>query len=168
MTTSESMTQNKRDLVVTRIIEAPIELVWKAWSDAEFVKRWWGPNDFTAPSCKIDFHEGGTSLVSMASPKLGFPEQFSTWRYTKIVPMKRIEYIHNLADKNGNAIDPTSIGMPADFPQNLLNIITFEDLGNHRTKITVTEKDWPVGHMMDLSRMGMEQCLDKMERALRL
>lgn len=167
MTTGDHKTQ-KKDLAITRVIDVPTALAWKAWSDAELVKRWWGPNDFTAPSCKMDFREGGTSLVSMASPKLGFPEQFSTWHYTKIVPMKRIEYIHNLADTRGNAIDPASVGMPADFPQDLLNIITFEDLGNGKTKITVTEKDWPVGHMMELSRIGMEQCLDKMERALKL
>lgn len=76
--------------------------------------------------------------------------------------MQRIEYVHNLADKDGNKIDPTSIGMPADFPQDLRNLVTFKDVGDGKTAVTVTEYDWMVGQMMDLSRMGLEQYLDKM------
>ena len=78
--------------------------------------------------------------------------------------MKRIEYIHNLADKDGNKIDPTSIGLPADFPQDLRNTVTFKAVGDNKAEITVTEYDWPVGQMMELSKQGMEQCLDKMAR----
>ena len=40
----------KEDLVVTRIIDAPLEMVWKAWTDPEHVMRWWGPKDWTSPS----------------------------------------------------------------------------------------------------------------------
>ena len=58
---SEDTTQSvhKEDLVVTRIIDAPIELVWKAWTDPEHVMKWWGPKYYTSPSCKIDLREGG-------------------------------------------------------------------------------------------------------------
>ena len=58
---SQDATQNihREDLVVTRIIDAPIELVWKAWTDPELIMRWWGPKYYTSPSCKIDFREGG-------------------------------------------------------------------------------------------------------------
>ena len=87
---------------------------------------------------------------------------YSTWEYKKIVPMERIEYIHNLADKDGNKADPVKLGMPADFPQDLRNLVTFKDLGNGKTELTVTEYDWTVGQMMEMSKMGMEQCLDKM------
>ena len=44
----------KRDLVITRIIDAPLELVWKAWTDPQYVMRWWGPEFYTSPTCKID------------------------------------------------------------------------------------------------------------------
>ena len=56
--------------------------------------------------------------------------------------------------------------MPADFPQDIRNLVTFKDLGKGKTELTVTEYDWTVGHMMELSKMGMEQCLDKMAAAL--
>jgi uncharacterized protein YndB with AHSA1/START domain len=143
-----------------------MERVWNAWTDPALIKRWWGPDHFECPTARIDFREGGTSLVSMASPEYGFPEQYSTWRYTKIVPHERIEYIHNLADPEGNPLDPASAGMPPDFPQEMQHIVAFKDLGGARTRLTVTEKDWPDGQMMELSRQGMEQCLDKLAKAL--
>jgi uncharacterized protein YndB with AHSA1/START domain len=46
------------------------------------------------------------------------------------------------------------------------HIITFEDLGDGTTKLTVTEKAWPMGQMRELSKMGMEQCLEKMAKVL--
>ncbi|HEY4612836.1 MAG TPA: SRPBCC domain-containing protein [Bacteroidota bacterium] len=161
------MATTTKDLVITRVFDAPLPLVWKAWVDPEMIKQWWGPDLFTCPFAKIDFRVGGTSLVCMRAPKeFGGQDMYSTWKYTNIVPLERIEYIHNLADKDGNTLDPASIGMPADFPQNLLNAITFEDLGNGKTKVTVTEYNWPVGQMMKMSEVGKEQCLNKMATIL--
>ena len=44
----------KRDVVITRTFDAPVEQVWKAWTEPEFVMRWWGPTGFTSPSCKMN------------------------------------------------------------------------------------------------------------------
>ena len=100
--TGNSSSMNTRDLIVTRVFTAPIELVWKAWTDSEYVMRWWGPDHFTSPSAKMDFREGGTSLVCMRAPEdFGGQDMYSIWVYQKIVPMKRIEFIQNLADKDG-------------------------------------------------------------------
>jgi len=155
-----SVAPEKRDLVFTRVFDAPVEAVWQAWVAPELVMQWWGPDGFSCPVAKMDVREGGTSLVCMSSPAFG--DQYSTWLYGKITPMQRIEYILNLADKDGNKIDPVSIGMPADFPPDVRNLVTFRDLGDGRTELTVTEYDWTVGHMMEMSKLGMEQCLDKM------
>jgi uncharacterized protein YndB with AHSA1/START domain len=96
----------------------------------------------------------------MSAPDHG--DFYSTWHYRKIVPLERIEYIHNLADKDGNKVDPTTLGMPPDFPQDQPQTVIFTALGKDQTEITVIEHDWMVGQMMEMSRMGMEQCLDKM------
>lgn len=152
----------KHDLVLTRVFNAPVDRVWKAWSEPEYVTRWWGPEGFTSPLARMDVREGGTSLVCMSAPQLGFPDQYSTWRYLEIVPMQRIEYIHNLADKDGNKADPVKMGLPADFPQDQRHTVTFKARGDNRTEITVTEHDWPAGRMMELARTGLDQCLDKM------
>jgi uncharacterized protein YndB with AHSA1/START domain len=149
----------KRDLVVTRVFDAPVELVWKAWTDPEHVMRWWGPTGFTSPLAKMDFREGGTSLVCMRSPE--GQDIYNTWTYRKIVPMERIEYISNLADKDGSKADPVKMGMPPDFPQDQLHTVTFKAVGD-KTEMTITEHGWTVGQMMEMSKAGLEQCLDKM------
>jgi len=153
----------KRDLVFTRVFDAPVKQVWKAWVDPEYVMQWWGPEGFTSPSAKMDFREGGTSLVCMRAPKeLGGQDMYNTWTYQKIVPNESIEYILNFADKDGNKVDPAAMGMPPGTPKDVRNLVTFKDLGDGKTELTVTEYDWTVGQMMEMSKMGMEQCLDKM------
>ena len=159
-----SAPSNKQNLVITRTFDAPLEQLWNAWIDPDVIQQWWGPDGFTCPLANIDFREGGTSIVCMTSPAFG--EHYSTWDYTRIVPMERIELIHNLADKNGNKINPVDVGMPEDFPVDQLQVFSFKALGENQTEVTVTEHDWTVGQMMDMSRMGMEQCLSKIARVV--
>jgi uncharacterized protein YndB with AHSA1/START domain len=152
----------KRDLVVTHILGAPVEQVWQAWSDPDLVMRWWGPHGFVAPLAKMDFRVGGTSLVCMNSPQFGFGDQYSTWHYEEIVPMQRIVFIQNLTDKDGNKVDPAQMGLPPDFPQDMRSTVTFKPMDDQTTEITVVEHGWQEGQMMEMSEMGMKQCLEKM------
>ena len=48
-----------RDLIITRLFDAPRELVWKAWTQPERISPWWGPKGFTSPVFKIDLRVGG-------------------------------------------------------------------------------------------------------------
>jgi len=150
----------KQDLTFVRVFDAPVAAVWKAWTDSESVKQWWGPDGFTAPFATMDVREGGTSHLCMSNPQFG--DNYSLWRYQKVEPMSRIELVHNLADKDGNQIDPLSVGMPADFPADQPQSILFKSLGDNQTELTVIEYGWTAGQMMEMSRMGMEQCLEKM------
>ena len=45
----------KRNVLVSRVFDAPVELVWKAWSDPEYVMQWWGPTGFTCCLAEMDF-----------------------------------------------------------------------------------------------------------------
>jgi uncharacterized protein YndB with AHSA1/START domain len=156
----------KEDLVITRIINAPIEMVWKAWTEPEHVMRWWGPKDYTSPSCKIDLREGGTYLFCMRAPKeQGGMDFYNTGIFKKIVPMERLEYTQSLCDKDGKRIDPASVGMPPDFPKELRMVVTFKALGQ-MTELTVTEYDWTVGQMYVYSYAGMQQSIDKLAISL--
>ena len=153
----------KRDLVVTRVFDVPLKQVWNAWSDPKHVMRWWGPDGFTCPVAKMDFRQGGTSLVCMRAPKeFGGQDMYNTWTYEEIVPMKRFVYILRFADKDGNMMDPAKQGLPPETPKEVRNEVTFRELGPDKTEVTVTEYDWAVGQMMERSKMGLEQCLDKM------
>ena len=166
-----SSPMHTHDLVVTRVFAAPLDLVWKAWTEPEYVMRWWGPDHFTSPSAKMDFREGGTSLVCMRAPEdFGGQDMYSTWVYQKIVPMKQIEFIQNLADKDGNPIDPAGIGMPPEFPRDTRTVVTFKDLGNGTTEMTVTEYNMPTENteIGKNAELGLNQSLDKMVASLSL
>jgi uncharacterized protein YndB with AHSA1/START domain len=153
----------KRDVVVTRIFDAPVEVVWRAWSDPGYVREWWGPTGFTCPLAAMDFREGGRSLVCMRAPQeFGGQDMYNTWTYAKILPLQRIEYILHFTDKDGNAFDPAEIGMPAGIPKEVRTVNTFKDLGNCTTEMTITETGYTSDQAHDLSEAGLQQCLDKM------
>jgi uncharacterized protein YndB with AHSA1/START domain len=151
------------DVVITRIFDAPVEEVWKAWSDPEYVTRWWGPTGFTSPSAEMDFHVGGVSLVCMRAPaQYGGQDMYHTWTYTRIDPHERIDFVSNFANKDGTHLEPAEMGMPAGVPYEVPHVITFKAVGEGRTEMTVTEHGYTTEQARDLSKAGMEQCLDKM------
>ncbi len=151
------------DLVVVRVFDAPLTLAWRAWSEPELVMRWWGPTGFTCPVAKMDFREGGTSLVCMRAPQaLGGQDFYNTWSYEKIVPMQRIAYVLRFADPEGQEMAPAKQGLPAEMPRAVRHEVTFRGLSHGKTEVTVTEHDWTAGELREMSRVGLEQCLDKM------
>jgi uncharacterized protein YndB with AHSA1/START domain len=155
----------KRDLVVTRLFDAPPERVWQAWTEPEQVMRWWGPRGFTAPIARMDVREGGTSLVCMRSPD--GHDFFNTWTYQHIVPMQRLEFIMDLADRDGaKADDPVQMGLPPDFPRDVRHVVTLATRGGNQTELTVTEYGYTSDQHFELSKHGLEECLDKMAEAL--
>jgi uncharacterized protein YndB with AHSA1/START domain len=151
------------DVVVTRVLDALAEEVWKAWSDPAYVTRWWGPTGFTSPSAEMDFRVGGASLVCMrAQAEYDGQDMYHTWTYTRIEPRERIEFVSNFVDEDGTHLDPAAIGVPPGVPYDVSHVVTFEAKGDDRTEMTVTEYGYTTEQARDLSRAGMEQCLDKM------
>ena len=160
---------NENELVITRIFDAPVELVWKAWTEAERFKKWWGPKNFTCPSCKIDFRVGGKFLGCMrGSPAEGAPAQdfWNIGTYKEIVPMKKIVCTDSFADKAGNVVPASHYGMPGnDWPLEMLVTITFEKQEGNKTKMTLKHK----GHLPQMSEMakkGWNQSFDKLAESL--
>lgn len=151
-----------KQVEVTRTFNAPVEMVWQVWTDPELVKRWWGPKHFTSPFAKIDFREGGKSIVSMKAPnEMGGQEFYSIWEYVSIIPLKTIEFIQNLSDKDGTKTDPVKFGMPPDFPMDIRTVVTFREVAGGKTEMTVIEYA-EFGTMSEFAQMGLEQSLDKM------
>lgn len=151
------------DVVVTRVLNASVERVWQAWSDSEYVMRWWGPAGFTAPLAQMDFREGGTSLVCMRAPEeFGGQDMYNTWTYREIVPPQRIEFILNFSDKDGRTLDPAEAGIPPGVPKDVRHVVTFNAAGHDKTELNVTEYGYTSDQARDVSKVGMEQCLDKM------
>ncbi len=122
-------------MVITRVFDAPRELVWKAWTDPKYVMQWWGPKGFTAPVCKIDFRVGGKFLCCMRAPDGA--EGWNGGEYFEIVPFEKIVYSMYFADADGNKVDPAQLGIEHEGMDDAHDVVTFEDLGNGRTKVTL-------------------------------
>ena len=154
--------------VITRVFDAPRERVWKAWTEAKEIQKWWGPKDFTAPEVRIDFTEGGKYVYCMrGSVAPGVPPQdlWSAGTFEKIVPMEKIVVTDSFADKDGNFIPPSAYGM-GDMPEVMHLTITFEDTEDGKTKLTLTyTDDIPEDHKKDMLA-GWNQSLDKFSKAL--
>lgn len=157
------MKLSKQNLLITRTFDAQRELVWKAWTDPELVKRWWGPKGFTAPFCKIDLRVGGVFLYCMRSPD--GKDYWGTGVYREIVKPERIVYTDSFADEKGNVVPATHYGMSADFPLKMLVTVTFEEREG-KTKLTLHHVGIPSGADQDGARQGWNESFDKLAEHL--
>lgn len=158
----------KPALVITRVFDAPRELVWKAWTEPDRIARWWGPKDFTAPTIKIDFRVGGKYLYCMHGPA-GSPfdkDMWSTGVFEEIVPLQRIVATDSFADEQGNVVPASHYGMPGEFPLEMRLTVTFED-ENGRTKLTIVHEGLPAGEHTEGARSGWSTSLDKLAASLK-
>mgnify|MGYP001435660801 CR=1 FL=1 len=82
-----------RELKMTRTVKAPIELVWKAWTEPEYLVQWWGPNDHTTTIHKMDFREGGEWKLTLHNHANGqdYPNRSV---FKEIIPFKKIVFEH--------------------------------------------------------------------------
>jgi len=115
------------ELVITRVLDAPREVVWKAWTDPARFMLWWGPKGFTSPVCRIDLHVGGKYLYCMRSP--AGQDYWSTGVYRDIVPLERIVCTDSFADSEGNVVAASYYGMRGYWPLEMVVTVTFEEDG---------------------------------------
>jgi uncharacterized protein YndB with AHSA1/START domain len=121
-------------MVITRVFDAPRELVWKAWTDPKYVMQWWGPKGFTAPACEMDFRVGGKYLCCMKSPE--GKEFWNAGEYYEIVPNEKIVSTMFFSDSKGNKIEAAELGIEHESIEGARDTVLFEDLGNGKTKLT--------------------------------
>lgn len=115
-------------IVITREFDAPRDLVWRAWTDPEQVKQWFAPFEFSVPRAEIDLRPGGQSRLDMAGPdgKI-YPTRVT---YLEVVPPERLVY--------SDDVDPDATAWGDSPPPSNIQTITFEDIGNDRTRLTVS------------------------------
>ena len=108
-----------REIVLTRDYDAPRERVWEAWTRAEHLPHWWGPNGFTLTLHEIDVRVGGRWRYIMHGPDgTDYPTRVV---YQEVAPPERLVYLH------GEDVD--------DDPGAFRVTVTFDDLGG-RTRVT--------------------------------
>jgi uncharacterized protein YndB with AHSA1/START domain len=162
-TKSQAIKPVEHGLVITRVFDAPRELVWKTWTEPERVKRWWGPKIFTTPVVKIDLRVGGKNVYCMRGPD--GKDYWSTGVYREIVPLERIVTTDSFADKDGNVVPASYYGMSAEFPLQMLVTVTFEEYES-KTRLTLRHDGIPAGTDRDLAQGGWSESLDKLAALL--
>src|SRR5579863_3633325 len=140
-------------MVVTRVFDAPRELVWKAWTDPKYIMQWWGPKGFTTPVCKMDFRVGGKLLCCMRSPD--GQEFWNAVEYREIVSSMYF------SDPEGNKVDPAQLGIEHEAIEGAYDVALFEDLGSGQTKLTFIGNE-PMESAKNSGQLeGWNQILDK-------
>ena len=147
-------------MVVTRVFDAPRELVWKAWTDPNYVMQWWGPKGFTAPVCKMDFRVGGKFLWCMKGPD-GEVVGWNGGEYFEIVEHEKIVYSMYFADAEGNKVDPAQYGIELEAMDDAHDVVIFEDFGDGQTKLTLIGNETMESAKNSGQVEGWNQVLDK-------
>jgi uncharacterized protein YndB with AHSA1/START domain len=121
MATGNTMANEEQELVLTRVFDAPRELVFKAWTDPKRVAQWWRPRGFTNPVCELDVRPGGAIRIHMRGPDgTVYP---MTGVYQEVVEPERIVFTSAALDAEGNALFE------------LLTTVTFAEQGGKTKQI---------------------------------
>jgi len=157
--TNSTYNPGNMELLITREFNAKPDQVWKAWTDPEIMKKWWGPKEFTTPTVKIDFRPGGKYLSCMKGPD--GKEYWSTGVYKEIVPKKKIVVTDSFSDEKGNVVPASHYGMQ-NFPKELKIKVIFEEIKGGKTKMELHHIGIPDGEMKDMTSQGWNESFDKL------
>ena len=104
--------RSERELVVTRLIDAPPRLVFQAWTRAELFQRWWVPKSLgmTLESCELDVRAGGTYRLVFRHPAAPEPMAFHG-RYLEVTPPVRLVWTN---DEEGGNQQVTTVSFEED------------------------------------------------------
>jgi uncharacterized protein YndB with AHSA1/START domain len=151
MTATETASDN-RDLVLTRLIDASPEKLYRAWTEPELLKRWFAPAPYTTPHAELDVRPGGSNLIVMAGPDGA--EMPNRGIYLEVVPNARLVF----TDAYTSAWEPS----PKPF---MTVILTFEP-EDGRTRYTARVRHWTIEDRDMHEKMGFHQgwglCADQM------
>ena len=131
----------KDAVVIERIFDASVDLIWQMWTRPDHYKKWYGPEGFTVPVAEMDVRVGGKRLVCMESPD-GSMKMWMTGEYVEVVSNQRLVFTESMSDENGNVISPSAMGMPDGHPETTEVTVLFEDVGG-RTRMTMTHVGVP-------------------------
>jgi uncharacterized protein YndB with AHSA1/START domain len=148
-----SATNTTHELVLTRLLNAPRDKVYRCWTDEEHIVKWFAPKPWTTPYAKLDVRPGGSSIVTMRSPEgVDYPNSAV---YLEVVPNEKLVWTDAY----------TSAWVPSEKPF-FTAILTFADEGG-KTRYTATARHWRLEDMEAHAKMGFHegwgQCASQLE-----
>lgn len=142
-----------RELVLTRLINAPREKVYRAWTDPELLKQWFAPKPYTTPVVEVDVRPGGSAYFVMRGPDGKDLPNHGV--YLEVVPNQRLVS----TDAYVKAWEPSEKPF-------MTLILTFEDEGG-KTRYTARVRHWTVADREAHEKMGFHEgwglCADQLE-----
>jgi uncharacterized protein YndB with AHSA1/START domain len=141
-----------RELVLTRLIDAPRAAVFRAWTDPDLLKRWFAPHPYTTPVAELDVQPGGASLVVMRSPE--GQEMPNRGVYLDVVENERLVF----TDAYTHAWEPSQKPF-------MTVVLTFED-EDGKTRYTARVRHWTEADREAHEAMGFHEgwgrCADQL------
>lgn len=132
-----------REFVISRTFDAPRERVWKAFTEAEHLRHWWGPKGCAISVAKLELRPGGIFLYCMRFPN--GHEMWGRFVYREIVPPERLVFVISFSDAQGNM---TRSPFSETWPLEVLNVVTLSERDGKTTlnlkgaPINATEAEW--------------------------
>jgi uncharacterized protein YndB with AHSA1/START domain len=152
------------EVVIERVFDAPRDLVWRAWTEPEHFKRWYGPTGMETVACDVDLRVGGRRSIGMRSPD--GQQYHTTGEYRELEPPHRFVATESPADAAGNSLPPSAYGMPDGMSMETIVTVTLEDLGDGRTKMTLRQAGFPSEDWAQGAGRGWNQAFDKLTAIL--
>jgi len=149
----------QNEIVINRVFNLPVSVVWLAWTDAEYFKKWWGPRGFTCPSSKMEARVGGKYLSCMRGPD--GKEFWSTGVVKELIPERKLVVTDSFSDEKGNIKPASEYGMPGDWPKELLITVYLEE-ADGATKMKLKHQGIPAEMREDCIK-GWNESFDKLE-----
>jgi uncharacterized protein YndB with AHSA1/START domain len=154
-TMTKTDTAASRDLVLTRIIDAPRDKVYRCWTDAALLPHWFAPKPWSTPRAELDVRAGGSSMVVMADENGN--EYPNPGIYLEVVPNEKLVFTDAY----------TSAWEPSQKPF-MTVVLTFEDAGDGKTRYTAVAKHWSVEDREAHEKMGFHEgwgiCASQLEQ----
>jgi len=142
--------------IISRVLDARRDKVWKAWTEPEHLEKWWGPKGFVVTHCKVDLRPGGIMHYCLRSPDGS--DMWGRFVFREIVRPERLVWINSFSDEKGGI---TRHPMMLDWPREMLTRVTFEELGG-KTRVTV---QWtPVDTSTEIERKTFEDGRGSMQQ----
>lgn len=124
--------QASKDFFISRVLNAPRDLVWQCFTDPERMKRWWGPKGVKVRTSNMDLRVGGSYHYGMETPD--GKVIWGKFVYREITPPERLVFIDTFSDEAGGV---TRHPMAPTWPLEMLTTFNFEEVGDGQTRFTV-------------------------------
>jgi len=150
-------------VVIERTFDAPVDLIWKLWTDPDHFKSWYGPDGASIPVAKMDVRVGGTRLVCMEMQMPNGPMQmWFTGEYREVVDNECLVYTESMSDEHGNVKSAAEMGMPDGHPTTTEVRVELTDIGG-RAHMVMTHAGIPSDSP---GAAGWIMAFDKLDRHL--